>query len=170
MIVDEMHHEHPELIKDQYWDEVFPSELPYTIATENNREEHPEPSTARVAVPPRQRSMVTIAPSAVKMDEMVPSHTVSYKFAPPEVRRVNYLACCTFGLYVELGSVSVLRVAKQYLFSLFSLFVTNRFARNYAVYLFLMCGNGHYLPLGRQPLYLYCSCVFEIRLWISLVW
>ncbi|XP_073965105.1 bestrophin 1 isoform X2 [Choristoneura fumiferana] len=75
MIVDEMHHEHPELIKDQYWDEVFPSELPYTIATENNREEHPEPSTARVAVPPRQRSMVTIAPSAVKMDEMAPSHT-----------------------------------------------------------------------------------------------
>lgn len=33
MIVDEMHHEHPELIRDQYWDEVFPSELPYTIAT-----------------------------------------------------------------------------------------------------------------------------------------
>ncbi|XP_061705865.1 bestrophin homolog 18 isoform X1 [Cydia pomonella] len=89
MIVDEMHHEHPELIKDQYWDEVFPSELPYTLATENAREEHPEPSTARVAVPPRQRSMVTIAPSAVKMDEMVPSHTVSYKFAPPEQLQMN---------------------------------------------------------------------------------
>ncbi|XP_032511949.1 bestrophin-4 isoform X2 [Danaus plexippus] len=75
MIVDEMHHEHPELIRDQYWDEVFPSELPYTIATENQREEHPEPSTARVAVPPRQRSMVTVAPSNVKIDEMVPSNT-----------------------------------------------------------------------------------------------
>ncbi|VVC89153.1 unnamed protein product [Leptidea sinapis] len=75
MIVDEMHHEHPELIKDQYWDEVFPSELPYTIATENQREEHPEPSTARVAVPPRQRSMVTVNPSSVKIDEMVPSNT-----------------------------------------------------------------------------------------------
>ncbi|XP_046978523.1 bestrophin-4-like isoform X2 [Vanessa cardui] len=75
MIVDEMHHEHPELIKDQYWDEVFPSELPYTIATENQREEHPEPSTARVAVPPRQRSMVTVAPSSVKIDEMMPSNT-----------------------------------------------------------------------------------------------
>ncbi|XP_045763507.1 bestrophin-4-like isoform X2 [Maniola jurtina] len=75
MIVDEMHHEHPELIKDQYWDEVFPSELPYTIATENQREEHPEPSTARVAVPPRQCSMVTVAPSNVKIDEMVPSNT-----------------------------------------------------------------------------------------------
>ncbi|XP_059060012.1 bestrophin-4 isoform X3 [Achroia grisella] len=75
MIVDEMHHEHPELIRDQYWDEVFPSELPYTIATENQREEHPEPSTARVAVPARQRSMVTVAPSSVKIDEMVPSNT-----------------------------------------------------------------------------------------------
>ncbi|KAJ8727018.1 hypothetical protein PYW08_015415 [Mythimna loreyi] len=75
MIVDEMHHEHPELIKDQYWDEVFPSELPYTIATENNREEHPEPSTARVAVPVRQRSMVLSAPSQVKIDEMNPSNT-----------------------------------------------------------------------------------------------
>lgn len=86
MIVDEMHHEHPELIKDQYWDEV-PSELPYTLATENQREEHPEPSTARVNVPVRQRSMVTVAPSALKIDEMAPSHTVSsYKFAPPEVR------------------------------------------------------------------------------------
>lgn len=86
MIVDEMHHEHPELIKDQYWDEVFPSELPYTLATENQREEHPEASTAHVAVPVRQRSMVLAAPSSVKIDEMVPSNTVSYKFAPPEVR------------------------------------------------------------------------------------
>ncbi|CAK1551830.1 unnamed protein product [Leptosia nina] len=75
MIVDEMHHEHPELIKDQYWDEVFPSELPYTIATENQREEHPEPSTAKVSVPPRQRSMVTVNPSSVKIDEMMPSNT-----------------------------------------------------------------------------------------------
>lgn len=75
MIVDEMHHEHPELIRDQYWDEVFPSELPYTLATENNREEHPEHSTARVNVPVRQRSMVTVNPSTIKIDEMVPSNT-----------------------------------------------------------------------------------------------
>ncbi|KAI8440263.1 hypothetical protein MSG28_001631 [Choristoneura fumiferana] len=104
MIVDEMHHEHPELIKDQYWDEVFPSELPYTIATENNREEHPEPSTARVAVPPRQRSMVTIAPSAVKMDEMAPSHTVSYKFAPPEQLQMNDDAQSGIHFIVSRGS------------------------------------------------------------------
>ncbi|XP_050672571.1 uncharacterized protein LOC126970602 [Leptidea sinapis] len=104
MIVDEMHHEHPELIKDQYWDEVFPSELPYTIATENQREEHPEPSTARVAVPPRQRSMVTVNPSSVKIDEMVPSNTVSYKFAPPEQLQMNDDAQSGIHFIVSRGS------------------------------------------------------------------
>ncbi|XP_046978524.1 bestrophin-4-like isoform X3 [Vanessa cardui] len=104
MIVDEMHHEHPELIKDQYWDEVFPSELPYTIATENQREEHPEPSTARVAVPPRQRSMVTVAPSSVKIDEMMPSNTVSYKFAPPEQLQMNDDAQSGIHFIVSRGS------------------------------------------------------------------
>lgn len=104
MIVDEMHHEHPELIRDQYWDEVFPSELPYTIATENQREEHPEPSTARVAVPPRQRSMVTVAPSSVKIDEMVPSNTVSYKFAAPEQLQMNDDAQSGIHFIVSRGS------------------------------------------------------------------
>ncbi|PNF37152.1 Bestrophin-2, partial [Cryptotermes secundus] len=50
LIVDEMHHEHPELIKDQYWDEVFPVQLPYTVETEQFREEHPQPSTANIDV------------------------------------------------------------------------------------------------------------------------
>ncbi|KPJ16950.1 Bestrophin-2 [Papilio machaon] len=104
MIVDEMHHEHPELIKDQYWDEVFPAELPYTIATENQREEHPEPSTARVAVPVRQRSMVTVAPSSVKIEEMVPSNTVSYKFTPPEQLQMNDDAVSGIHFIVSRGS------------------------------------------------------------------
>ncbi|XP_044317563.1 bestrophin-4 [Drosophila rhopaloa] len=38
-IVDEMHQEHPELVKDQYWEEVFPSEIRYAV---------PEASTARM--------------------------------------------------------------------------------------------------------------------------
>lgn len=45
MIVDEMHHEHPELVRDQYWDEVFPSELPYD--NDVKREKPPEHSTAK---------------------------------------------------------------------------------------------------------------------------
>ncbi|KAH8371305.1 hypothetical protein KR093_006841 [Drosophila rubida] len=46
LIVDEMHQEHPHLIKDQYWDEVFPNELPYT--DESKRPMHPQPSTHKL--------------------------------------------------------------------------------------------------------------------------
>uniref|UniRef100_A0A1B6E365 Bestrophin homolog n=2 Tax=Clastoptera arizonana TaxID=38151 RepID=A0A1B6E365_9HEMI len=44
MIVDEMHEEHPELLKDQYWDEVVPKDLPYTIASEHYRKYEPKGS------------------------------------------------------------------------------------------------------------------------------
>ena len=50
LIVDEMHSEHPELIQDMYWDEVFPQELPYTIASEQFRREPPQGSTANIEV------------------------------------------------------------------------------------------------------------------------
>lgn len=69
MIVDEMHHEHPELIRDQYWDEVFPAELPYTVASQ--REGHPEPSTAAISVKPTDAEMIPVVPSSVKVDDMV---------------------------------------------------------------------------------------------------
>ena len=45
LIVDEMHHDHPELLKDQYWDSLLVTELPYTVASLPNREEPPAPST-----------------------------------------------------------------------------------------------------------------------------
>ncbi|XP_028134857.1 bestrophin-2 isoform X2 [Diabrotica virgifera virgifera] len=44
MIVDEMHEEHPELLKDQYWDDIIPKELPYTVASEHYRREEPKGS------------------------------------------------------------------------------------------------------------------------------
>ncbi|EDV49656.1 bestrophin-2 isoform X2 [Drosophila erecta] len=69
LIVDEMHHDHPELLKDQYWDEVFPNELPYTIAAERFRENHPEPSTAKIEVPKNAAMPSTM--SSVRIDEMV---------------------------------------------------------------------------------------------------
>ncbi|XP_055692098.1 bestrophin-2-like [Lutzomyia longipalpis] len=50
MIVDFMHDEHPELVKDQYWDQVFPSELPYTEETKEFREQPPKSSTADIEV------------------------------------------------------------------------------------------------------------------------
>ncbi|XP_018341965.1 PREDICTED: bestrophin-4-like isoform X2 [Trachymyrmex septentrionalis] len=68
LIVDEMHHEHPELIRDQYWDEIFPAELPYTAAAQP-REEPPEPSTAGIQLSAAQQEL---QPSSVKIDEMMP--------------------------------------------------------------------------------------------------
>lgn len=69
LIVDEMHHEHPELIRDQYWDEIFPTELPYTAASEAYREQPPEPSTAGIQLSAAQQEL---QPSSVKIDDMAP--------------------------------------------------------------------------------------------------
>ena len=76
-----MHHEHPELIKDQYWDDVFPLELPYTVGSMNNREEPPKPSTDGIEVSERSAEVIPVAPSSVKVDEMVGNRTVmDFKF------------------------------------------------------------------------------------------
>lgn len=117
LIVDEMHHDHPELLKDQYWDEVFPNELPYTIAAERFRENHPEPSTAKIDVP--KNAAMPSGMSSVRIDEMVgnnsigasgskppsaeqpqgaPMQTVTYdlsKAAPDEEVRIKTLAAFT---------------------------------------------------------------------------
>ena len=51
LIVDEMHAEHPELVKDNFWDEGVPDELPYTRAAEETRTDEPwAESTAEVIV------------------------------------------------------------------------------------------------------------------------
>lgn len=68
LIVDEMHHEHPELIKDQYWDEVLPAELPYTVASEPFREEPPQSSTANIDIPAAGTTLSFN--STLKLDEM----------------------------------------------------------------------------------------------------
>lgn len=83
MIVDEMHHEHPELIKDQYWDTIFPVQLPYTQETEAFREQHPLPSTANIEVPKQTSSLLNGFSSSAKVDEMVGKSALSinnYKF------------------------------------------------------------------------------------------
>ena len=59
LIVDEMHAEHPELVKDQFWDEGVPDELPYTLAAEEFRQADPwQGSTAEVEVPEEQSEFV----------------------------------------------------------------------------------------------------------------
>ncbi|CAD7081219.1 unnamed protein product [Hermetia illucens] len=78
MIVDEMHHEHPELIKDQYWDEIFPNELPYTIGSERFREVPPQPSTAKIEVP--AKAAMTSNLSSVKVDDMADDNASGIHF------------------------------------------------------------------------------------------
>ena len=44
MIVDDMHHNHPELMKDVYWNQTVPTALPYTKETTHYRKEEPKGS------------------------------------------------------------------------------------------------------------------------------
>ncbi|XP_076237802.1 bestrophin-2 isoform X1 [Calliopsis andreniformis] len=76
LIVDEMHHEHPELIRDQYWDEIFPTELPYTAAAQPFREEHPQPSTAGIQLSAAQQEL---QPSSVRIDEMAAEYQQKFR-------------------------------------------------------------------------------------------
>lgn len=58
LIVDEMHNEHPELIKDQYWDEVFPSRIPYEteFGVKRFADEPPLYSTAELFKPVEKKT------------------------------------------------------------------------------------------------------------------
>lgn len=64
LIVDEMHHDHPELLKDQYWDDKLPPELPYS--SDAAKESHPLPSTAKIAV---KEDLTDLTPSSVRIDD-----------------------------------------------------------------------------------------------------
>ncbi|XP_020279361.1 bestrophin-4-like isoform X2 [Pseudomyrmex gracilis] len=76
LIVDEMHHEHPELIRDQYWDEIFPMELPYTAAAQPFREEPPQPSTAGIHLSAAQQEL---QPSSVKIEDLAPDDQQKFR-------------------------------------------------------------------------------------------
>lgn len=71
-----MHHDHPQLVKDQYWEEVFPQELPYTLAAEPFRDEQPQPSTTNISVKPQAQGIVA-NPSSVKIDGLQSSNDIN---------------------------------------------------------------------------------------------
>ncbi|CAG9807866.1 unnamed protein product [Chironomus riparius] len=83
LIVDEMHHDHPELLKDQYWDSVLTSDLPYTVASMGNREEPPVASTANIEIKKGGGDIVT-APSMAKLDDMVGKNTTAMNYEFPD--------------------------------------------------------------------------------------
>lgn len=102
LIVDEMHHDHPELLKDQYWDSVLTTELPYTVASMNNREQPPEASTANIQVKADKAEIIPMVPSGVKIDDMVGKNTMNYEF--PENN--------------DIDSDKVRRIHQEYIFTL----------------------------------------------------
>ena len=53
-----MHAEHPELVKDQFWDEGIPDELPYTVTKTNKQQRRPRRTTACFSVSQTQQIKV----------------------------------------------------------------------------------------------------------------
>ncbi|CAN7945952.1 unnamed protein product, partial [Ixodes hexagonus] len=54
-----MHQNHPELLKDQYWNDVMPPELPYTLASKQFYCFPHQGSTACMIIPPNKASFVS---------------------------------------------------------------------------------------------------------------
>ena len=78
LIVDEMHAEHPELIRDQYWDDVLPDELPHTVASQPLGHHSPYMgSTAHIAIPAQQTEIFngSATPQLHKLDEVSEAST-----------------------------------------------------------------------------------------------
>uniref|UniRef100_A0A1A9WG69 Bestrophin homolog n=1 Tax=Glossina brevipalpis TaxID=37001 RepID=A0A1A9WG69_9MUSC len=66
MIVDEMHEEHPELLRDQYWECVVPKDLPYTVASEHYRKDEPKGSAENYKVKKEDAMYANIMPGGGK--------------------------------------------------------------------------------------------------------
>jgi len=83
--VDEMHSEHPELIRDQYWD-MNQFDLPYTTASEPYKQEPHIGSAADIEVPTEVRyipsSLVSIAQGEEARDENEPFMSTSHVRRP----------------------------------------------------------------------------------------
>lgn len=66
-----MHQEHPEMVKDQYWDEVFPAELPYTVASKLYQTGPPPGSADNVEVSLEQAEFIPLETVAEEAQEEV---------------------------------------------------------------------------------------------------
>lgn len=102
MIVDEMHEEHPELLKDQYWDEVVPKDLPYTVASEHYRREEPKGSAECYKVKESDSLYANMAP--------VPGHHMHRKTAVPEDMYADYVSVLYSSQYnICIGIIEIMR-------------------------------------------------------------
>ena len=53
-----MHDQHPRLVHDQFWADLAPEELPYTVASEKYRGDHPQASTTNIVTDSTQNKIV----------------------------------------------------------------------------------------------------------------
>ena len=102
LIVDEMHAEHPDLIRDQYWDDVLPDELPHTVASQALGNNSPYMgSTAHIAIPAQQTEIFgSVTPQLHKLDEISEASTILDDDIPSDggesgysIHRLISLAC-----------------------------------------------------------------------------
>ncbi|XP_049864674.1 bestrophin-4 [Schistocerca gregaria] len=87
MIVDEMHEEHPELLKDQYWEEVVPTELPYTLASGHFRRSEPKGSAETFVVKEADSMYANVPRSKVPVEDYADYESVD---TPLVERRGNW--------------------------------------------------------------------------------
>ena len=69
LIVDEMHNEHPELLRDQYWDEITPQELPYTVASQAFRTSPHMGSTAQLTMTSYEKELFQSGSQLHRLEE-----------------------------------------------------------------------------------------------------
>lgn len=89
MIVDEMHEEHPELLRDQYWECVVPKDLPYTVASEHYRRTEPKGSAEKYKVKTSDAMYANIIPSKRNLADDVYADYVS--FGDTEIIELYYI-------------------------------------------------------------------------------
>lgn len=76
-----MHEEHPELLKDHYWEDVVPTDLPYNIASEQFRRTEPQGSTASMKIKPGNSVYANLA--SVKRHNSVAQDEVYADYVSP---------------------------------------------------------------------------------------
>lgn len=58
LLVDKIHNSFPDLRRDQHWDQVAPTQMPFTIASQKYMHEHPVESTCNVSVQKNDQDLI----------------------------------------------------------------------------------------------------------------
>lgn len=58
LLVDKIHQEHPQLVKDIHWTETAPNSLPFTVASKEYMQEYPFPSTMNMKIKKSEQDLV----------------------------------------------------------------------------------------------------------------